>query len=179
MATPHDVNEFWANAGPAKWWKKDADFDAKILDRFGETLSQAAAGKLGQWTSTPDDTLALILVLDQFSRNLYRNDAKAYAQDAACQAIVKTAISVGDDRKMRTDIGSFCYLPLMHSENLEDQKSCVAEFERLNLEDNLKSAIEHLEIIEKFGRFPHRNPVLGRTTTAKEQIFLESGGFSG
>ncbi len=132
MALPHDVNEFWAKAGPAKWWKKDAEFDAEISRLFMGTLTKAAAGELREWTETPDNTLALVLLLDQFSRNLFRNSPKAFAQDPACLAIVKTAIAVGDDVKMRADIRSFCYLPLMHSENMEDQKACLVIFENLS-----------------------------------------------
>lgn len=179
VAKPEDVLEFWTKAGPEKWWSKDDTFDAEIKHLFESTHTHAKNGKLNSWLHTPDNTLALVIVLDQFSRNLFRNDAKAFAQDEQCVAIVHNTISSGFDRKMREDIGMFNYLPLMHSENISDQKQCVKEMTRLGLESETKFAIIHFDIIAKFGRFPHRNDVLGRTTTAEEQAFLDEGGFSG
>jgi len=176
---PEDVLNFWVDAGPKMWWQKDDGFDAEIAQRFGNTHDAAARGELDAWLSKPDAGLALIIVLDQFSRNLFRNDARAFAQDEQCLRMVKSLMSSGHDRKMRHDIGMFCYMPLMHSEDLDDQKECLAQMERLGLKDNVKYAVIHLEIIEKFGRFPHRNAVLGRQTTPDEQKFLDDGGFSG
>ena len=176
---PQDVIDFWIEAGPKMWWKKDDGFDAEILKRFGETHAKAAAGELDHWAETPDGALALILVLDQFSRNLFRNSPKAFAQDKQCVALVRAQMEAGHDREMNPEISHFCYLPLMHSEALEDQELCIAEMERLDNKPSLKAAIEHRDIVAKFGRFPHRNTVLGRDTTADEQAFLDGGGFAG
>ena len=176
---PQDVINFWIEAGPKKWWKKDDGFDAEILNRFGDTHKRAAAGELDHWADTPDGALALILVLDQFSRNLFRNDPKAFAQDPHCVAIVRDQMKDGRDREMNPEISHFCYLPLMHSEVLADQELCIDEMTRIDNKPSLKAAIEHRDIIAKFGRFPHRNKVLGRQTTAEEQAFLDGGGFAG
>ena len=176
---PESVLDFWIAAGPKKWWKKDEQFDADITREFGGLHMQAATGQLDHWVETPEGALALILVLDQFSRNLFRNSPYAFAQDAKCVGFVNSVMEAGLDRKMRPDIGEFCYLPLMHAENISDQERCLSEMERLNKEGNIKAAKEHLDIIKRFGRFPHRNAVLGRETTVEEQAFLEVGGFSG
>lgn len=179
ITDPNDVLEFWTAAGPEKWWQKDVEFDTKIKSVFGATHAAAKSGGLNNWLKTPDGTLALVIVLDQFSRNLFRNDARAFKQDEQCVSIVKSAMDSGFDRKMRSDIRMFIYLPLMHSEDISDQKLCVKEMMRLELANEIKFAKIHLDIIEEFGRFPHRNKVLGRTTTPKEQAFLDEGGFSG
>ena len=179
IANPNDVLEFWTAAGPEKWWQKDIEFDVEIKNVFGATHAAAKSGDLNNWLETPDGTLALVIVLDQFSRNLFRNDARAFEQDEQCVSIVKSAMDSGFDRKMRSDIGMFIYLPLMHSEDISDQKLCVKEMTRLKLENEIKFAKIHLDIIEEFGRFPHRNKVLGRATTPREQEFLDEGGFSG
>ncbi len=178
-ATPTEILQFWSAAGPEKWWKKDDAFDAEIRERFGETHAAATRGELDHWTDSADGTLALIIVLDQFSRNLFRNDPKAFAQDRACVKIVKNAMNAGLDRQVSDDLVAFFYLPLMHCETLEDQHLCLEQMKRLNIEGNIKAAREHLEIIDKFGRFPHRNTVLGRETSEEEQAFLDGGGFSG
>ncbi|MEP0940790.1 MAG: DUF924 family protein [Rhizobiaceae bacterium] len=176
---PQDVIDFWIDAGPEKWWKKNPDFDAEIEQRFGETHRRAAAGELDEWGTTPDGALALILVLDQFSRNLFRNSPRAFAQDEQCVSIVLAQMETGADREMHPDVMHFCYLPLMHSEQLEHQQMCIAEMERLENTPSLRAAIQHRDIIADFGRFPHRNALLGRKTTDSEQAFLDGGGFSG
>ncbi|MEE9315410.1 MAG: DUF924 family protein [Rhizobiaceae bacterium] len=174
-----DIADFWLTAGPKKWWMKDDVFDSEIAAKFSTTHRAAANGELDHWINEPDSALALILVLDQFSRNLFRNDTRAFAQDAACLTIVKTVMFKGFDRSMNPEIGPFCYLPLMHSETIEDQQSCLQEMRRIDQKDYIKAAQQHLDIIGKFGRFPHRNSVLGRKTTVAEQAYLDSGGFSG
>lgn len=179
IVKPDHILDFWVDAGPKKWWKKDSSFDAEIALRFGSIHLEAANRFKESWLETPDSTLALIIVLDQFSRNLFRNSPHAFAQDAYCRDIVKAALAEGSDKQARKDIGEFFYLPLMHSENISDQKLCLMEMERIGKENNVKSAKQHLEIIAKFGRFPHRNEVLGRQTTTEEQAFLDAGGFSG
>lgn len=176
---PEDVLEFWAKAGPEKWWAKDGDFDAAIQKKFGKTHAEATIGNLDEWSKTENGSLALIIVLDQFSRNLYRDSAKAFENDDQCMHVVSRAMGTGQDRRMRDDLAAFCYLPLMHSESLADQDRCISEMVRLGLEEQIKYAIIHRDIIARFGRFPHRNSLLGRRTTSEEQAFLDDGGFSG
>lgn len=180
MPLAESILTFWASAGPEKWWKKDLGFDEQIRQQFLAAHNDAVAGAYDHWeTEHPDKALALVLLLDQFSRNLYRDNAKAYASDAKVVAMVQRIIARGDDRKMSSDIAEFIYLPLMHWENLPEQNLCVAEMRRLNNEAGTKAALEHRDIILRFGRFPHRNKVLGRVSTNEEIRFLESGGFSG
>ncbi len=176
---PKTVLDFWINAGPKKWWRKDPSFDAEIEQKFGETYRMACKGELDHWQDSPGSALALILVLDQFSRNLNRNSALAFAQDDKSVEIVKKQIASGADRQMPPEITNFCYLPLMHSENLANQKTGLELMRRIGNEMGLRSAIEHHDIIAEFGRFPHRNTVLGRETTPQEQAFLDDGGFAG
>jgi len=177
--TANDVLEFWREAGPKKWWKKDLDFDEAIKTEFSSTLSQAANGELDHWYGEPTNTLALIIVLDQFSRNLHRQSPLAFSNDPRCLKIVHKCIEDRIDENMPDDLRPFCYLPLMHSELLADQHLCIDKLQAIGAEPNMKSAIEHKDIIERFGRFPHRNAVLGRETTPEEQAFLDEGGFAG
>lgn len=176
---PQDVLKFWREAGPEKWFKKDDAFDAEIADRFMPLYDRACRSELDDWAKEPDAATALILLFDQFSRNLYRNDARAFAQDGRCVRIVHDMMASGAGRKVPEDIAPFIYMPLMHSENLDDQQKCIDEMERLEKPDNVKFAKIHYDIIAKFGRFPHRNAVLGRVTTPDEEKFLADGGFSG
>jgi len=178
-ATPEDVLDFWIEIGPQKWWKRDEAVDSKIRDHFEETHHDAANGKLDHWLKKPDSALALVIVLDQFSRNLNRNSALAFAQDTRCAHLVHGIMAETLDARMRNDLRSFCYLPLMHAENIHDQERCIEEMKKLDLKQNVEAAEEHADIIRRFGRFPHRNKVLGRATTADEQAFLDGGGFKG
>jgi uncharacterized protein (DUF924 family) len=174
-----DVLAFWRAAGEDKWFEKDDAFDRAIRDDFLATYEAAAAGTLNAWERTPEGALALIIVLDQFPRNLFRNDARAFAADPLALAVTKRAIASGFDQKIEHELIPFLYMPLMHSENLADQLRCVDLFRDYGNENNLKFAEIHRDIIERFGRFPHRNRVLGRATTPQEQAFLDSGGFAG
>lgn len=177
--TPEQILDFWIEIGPEKWWKRDNAVDSKIRERFAGTLEDARKGKLDHWLEEPDSALALIIIFDQFSRNLNRGSAQAFAEDTRCVHLVRGIIDRGLDERIRNDLRAFCYLPLMHAENPYDQDRCVEEMQKLNLEGNIKAAKEHAEIIHRFGRFPHRNKVLGRKTTPAEQAFLDDGGFSG
>lgn len=182
MQLVESILTFWASAGPQHWWQKDAGFDEQIHQQFASVHSDAVAGLYDHWeTDAPDSALALALVIvsDQFSRNLYRDNAKAYDHDKKTVAMVHGIIARGDDHKMRSDIVEFIYLPLMHAETLPEQNLCVAEMRRLKKEAGLKAALEHRDIILRFGRFVHRNKVLGRISTDEEIRFLESGGFAG
>jgi uncharacterized protein (DUF924 family) len=177
--TPHDVVKFWTDAGPEKWFKKDAAFDAEIRSRFLQTYEAAAAGKFHEWEKSAEGALALLILFDQFPRNMFRNDKRAFATDALARGIAERAISKGFDTETDPKLRSFFYLPYEHSENMEDQYRAIALYEAAGDPDNLKWAHIHADIIRRFGRFPHRNAVLGRQTTAAEQAFLDAGGFAG
>lgn len=179
MASPTDVLTFWREAGPEKWFKKDAAFDDAIRTRFLETYEAAAAGKLAEWEQSPDGAYALILVLDQFPRNMFRNDARTFATDPQAKAVAERAIARGFDQTFDAQERNFFNLPFTHSEDLADQERCVALARAAGDADNLKWAEVHADIIRRFGRFPHRNKVLGRVTTPEEQAFLDRGGFAG
>lgn len=178
MTTPAEIIAFWSDAGPDKWYEKDAAFDAAIRERFLATHEAAKAGLLDAWADTPEGALALVITLDQFPRNMFRDDARAFAADAKARAAANAAIAKGFDLKIEPPLQQFIYMPLMHSEHLADQDRCVAAFTG-GAPENRKFAEIHRDIIARFGRFPHRNAVLGRTTTPEEQAFLDSGGFAG
>jgi uncharacterized protein (DUF924 family) len=179
IASPTDVLTFWREAGPDKWFKKDAAFDDAIRSRFLETYETAAAGKLSEWEQTPDGAYALIVVLDQFPRNMFRNDARTFAADKQAKAVAGRAVDRGFDQGIDLEERNFFYLPFTHSEDPADQERCVALCRAAGHADNLKWAELHADIIRRFGRFPHRNKMLGRTTTPEEQAFLDGGGFAG
>jgi uncharacterized protein (DUF924 family) len=178
LATAHDVVTFWREAGPDRWFKKDAAFDETIKRRFLATYEAAAAGKLRDWENTAEGALALLILLDQFPRNMFRNSARAFAADPLARAVAAGALVRGFDSTF-PDMRTFFYLPFEHSEDVADQKRAVALYKAAGDADNLKWAEIHADIIRRFGRFPHRNAVLGRTTTAEEQAFLDQGGFAG
>ena len=160
------------------WFLKDDAFDAEIRSRFGADAERAAEGQLDQMAKQPLSALALILMLDQFPRNLYRNDAKTFATDGKAVEIARCAIANGHVRQLTVVQKIFFYLPFEHSENLADQDLAVEYCTALGDEDYLKYAIAHRDVIAKFGRFPHRNKVLGRETTQEEEAYLsEHGGF--
>jgi uncharacterized protein (DUF924 family) len=177
-ASPDTVLAFWRAAGPDKWFKKDAAFDAEIRARFLATYQAAAAGALA-WDDSPEGALALLIVLDQFPRNMFRASARAFAADALARTIATRAIERGFDRHIPVAERGFFYLPFEHSETLADQERCVALNRATGDADALKWAELHLDIIRRFGRFPHRNAALGRATTPNEQAFLDGGGFAG
>jgi uncharacterized protein (DUF924 family) len=174
-----DVLTFWRAAGPKKWFTKDEAFDAEIRQRFLATYEAAAAGQLAAWEESADGALALLLVLDQFPRNMFRNNARAFAADARARAVADRAIARGFDGATPLAERSFFYLPFEHSEDIADQERCIALCRASGDADALKWAELHADIIRKFGRFPHRNAVLGRATTPEEQAFLDGGGFKG
>jgi uncharacterized protein (DUF924 family) len=179
MTAPDDVLVFWREAGPDRWYARDDAFDAAIRTRFLATYEAAAAGALSDWESSAAGALALLLVLDQFPRNMFRNDARAYAADPLARAVAERAI--GREFDQRVDAGErvFFYLPFEHSEEMADQARCIALHRALGDADSLKWAELHADIIARFGRFPHRNGVLSRETTPDEQAFLDGGGFTG
>jgi uncharacterized protein (DUF924 family) len=177
--TSQNVLAFWREAGPERWYKKDAAFDTAISNRFLKLWEKAAAGELSSWEASDDGALALVIVLDQFPRNMFRGDIRAYSSDALARDVASRALARGTDTRLDGGLLEFLYLPFMHSEELAHQLHCVELFRKTGNLDNLKYAEDHADIIRRFGRFPHRNHALGRRTTAEEQMFLDQGGFSG
>jgi uncharacterized protein (DUF924 family) len=179
VTTPQDVLAFWQEAGPDRWYKKDESFDAAIRARFLAAYEAAARGDLSHWEARADGALALLLVLDQFPRNMFRGQAKSFAADPLARAVADRAIARGFDRQHPMPYRTFFYLPFEHSESLADQERCLALARTTGDAEIVKWAEIHADIIRRFGRFPHRNAVLGRTTTPQEQAFLDAGGFAG
>jgi uncharacterized protein (DUF924 family) len=182
-ASPQDVLGFWRSAGPAKWFAKDKAFDEAIRLRFEPVHHAAARGDYDHWAETAEGALALLILLDQFPRNLYRGSAHAFATDAKARAIARAAVEAGFDRQVEPPLRPFFYLPFEHSEDPEDQalscRLCAAHRDETGDTETLKWAEIHREIIERFGRFPHRNACLGRAMTPEEQAFIDEGGFAG
>jgi uncharacterized protein (DUF924 family) len=178
MVLPQHVLDFWREAGPARWFRKDDAFDADFRARFLGAHEAAARGDLDSWARRSDGALALLILLDQFPRNAFRGTARMYESDAKARAVARAAIEAGFDKDFEPDLRNFFYLPLMHSENLADQDLAVVLARGIGGEP-LRFALMHRGIIEKFGRFPHRNAMLGRTTTPEEQKYLADGGFAG
>ena len=178
-AHPNDILGFWLGAGPAKWFKKVAAFDEAIRLKFEPTHHRAARGEYDAWAATAEGALALLLLLDQFPRNLYRGSGHAFATDAKARALARAAIERGFDRKVEPTLRNFFYLPFEHSEDLTDQDDCLALCAEAGVADDIKWAGLHRDIIARFARFPHRNAALGRITSPEEQTFLDAGGFGG
>jgi uncharacterized protein (DUF924 family) len=177
--TPADILAFWRDAGPKRWYTPDEAFDAEVRRRFLGLWQKAAAGELSSWETSDDGALALVIVLDQFPRNMFRGDARTYASDAQAREVAHRAIERGADARIDPALREFLYLPLMHSEHLADQLRCIKLSRAAGHTESLKWAEHHANIIRRFGRFPHRNHILGRATTPDEQVFLDQDGFTG
>ncbi|NJO85366.1 MAG: DUF924 domain-containing protein [Synechococcaceae cyanobacterium RM1_1_27] len=170
---------FWFDEiAPAQWWKKDPSFDQLIADRFGDLLRQAAQCELYEWRSDPRGRLAEVIVLDQFSRNIYRDSPLAFAQDALALGLAQEALRVGADYGLTPTERSFLLMPFMHSESLLIHELAVGLFEKNGIASNYDYELAHKAIIERFGRYPHRNQILGRVSTAEEVEFLQQPGSS-
>jgi len=177
--TPREAEQvvaFWREAGPAKWYAKDSAFDVAFRDRFALLYSRASRAELKHWRSTPEGALAEIILLDQFPRNAFRNTPWAFATDTLALEAAKAMRTSGQDLSLPPDLRAFAYMPFDHSEALEDQNIAV-ELLSPSSEENAYHAIEHRKLIERFGRFPHRNAILGRPNTPDEQAFLDGGGY--
>lgn len=172
------VLDFWLAAGPEKWFRKDAQFDAVFRETFWDAHFAAARRLCEAWMAQPSSALALLIVLDQYPRNSFRGTAHMYATDALARHYANLALEQGFDGHVQESLRLFFYLPLMHSEDLADQERCVVLCKKLQ-DTSLAFAIEHRDIIATFGRFPHRNAELLRETTAQECAFLDAGGFAG
>ncbi len=185
MSQAKRILEFWfghpnepSYGKPRKFWfNKTPEFDEKLRIRFGEDYQKAAAGHLDDWIDLPETCLALILLLDQVPRNVFRGTPQAFATDWEALSAAQQAIALGYDREFLPVQRWFIYLPFEHSENLAHQYQCIKLFQQLNHDANSASAIEyafaHMQIIQRFGRFPHRNAIFGRTSTPEEQEFLQ------
>jgi uncharacterized protein (DUF924 family) len=169
---------FWSEAGPERWFERDAALDRAFHERFLAAHEAAAAGKLAGWSASPTGALALVLLFDQFPRNCFRGTPRMYATDAQARALAAVAIEAGYDRQIEQALRVFFYLPFQHSEDLADQDRSVALY-RAFYPINAEYAEGHRDIIRRFGRFPHRNAILRRATTPAEQHFLDEGGFAG
>ena len=198
METADAILEFWfgSDLDDAKvaeqkkklWWSKDVAVDDIILQRFEKSTLSAVDGSLNAWESTPRGLLALILLTDQFPRNMYRGTSKSFAFDASALRLIKRALEQGLVQSLRPIERVFAYLPLEHSESIQDQERAVKLFEQLanevpaihksTFEGFSRFAIRHRDVIARFGRFPHRNEILGRTSTDEEIAFLKTAGSS-
>ncbi len=184
MKSPNDILTFWFDeAGPSKWYKKSDAFDARVRSEFEDTAIELAGGlsrrALHKWEENTSSALALIITLDQFPRNMYRNTKAAFAWDPLALSAAKRLVAKNHDLKIIQSRREFVYMPYMHSEDLADQDSCIALVDqRLDNESTLHHAREHRKVIAKFGRFPHRNDITSRISTAAESTFLNSGGYA-
>lgn len=171
----NSVLNFWfQEAGAEKWFAKDAHFDQEIKDKFFSLHQRAAAGELWEWRALIRGRLAEIIILDQFSRNLFREDYRAFENDKMALVLAQEAIKDANFHLLSTEEKAFVYMPFMHSESLKIQEQSLKLFEEEGLERNYKFAKEHYEIIKKFGRYPHRNEILKRESTQEELAFLKT-----
>jgi len=174
------VLAYWRDAGPSRWFGKDEAFDTDFRTRFLAQHERAAAGELDTWADTAEGRLALLILLDQFPRNAFRGTARMYATDAQARRLALEGIARGDDTQVDATLRRFMLLPLMHSEDLADQDLCVEKTAALgDGGDTHRFALHHRDIVQRFGRFPHRNAILGRASTPDELQFMAEGGFGG
>ncbi|MFM8747589.1 MAG: DUF924 family protein [Aestuariivirga sp.] len=177
--TPRQVTDFWEQAGETRWFTKDAAFDGALRVRFGAALAHARTGAFDQWGETPEGALGLVILLDQVSRNVHRGSPLAFAADQRALRLTKQWIGQGFHHKLTPPRARWLILPFEHAEDLDAQHRGVALFQTMGLSDMAYWAQVHLDIIARFGRFPHRNAVLGRPSTPEEMAFLKAGGFAG
>lgn len=176
---PEDILYFWfVEAGPKAWWKKSDNFDALITRRFRHIHAAAHAGELADWRARGRGRLAEVIVLDQFPRNMYRGDARSFASDGLALILAQEAVGLKVQASWPADWRSFLYMPFMHSESRAIHEQAVKIFDEPGLEDNLKFEFAHKKIIDRFGRYPHRNNILSRTSTPEEIEFLQQPGSS-
>ena len=174
-----EVVAFWRDAGEERWFEKDEAFDAEIRARFGKTYDLAAGGWLDEWETVPEGSLALLVLLDQFPRNMFRGTKDVYRTDPQALLLAERAIERGHDRAFDPPLSRIFYLPFQHAEDLAAQERAVALNEAAGDAEGVKWARHHRDIIARFGRFPHRNALLGRESTPEETAFLEESDFRG
>lgn len=173
------VLDFWfREVTPAQWWASSDEFDRRVAERFGALHQSAERCELHAWRATPRGRLAEIIVLDQFSRNIFRGQARAFANDALALALAQTAVDLGADRELEARQRAFLYLPYMHSESRAIHELAAPLFSLPGMESNLDFELRHKAIVDRFGRYPHRNAVLGRVSTDEEIEFLKTPGSS-
>ncbi len=173
--TPEAILDYWYSVDMKKaWFQSTPEIDTQIRDNYEYLWEQAAAGALNHWAETPDGALALVIVLDQFPLNMFRDQARSFQTEQLAVQVTRQAIKRGFDRKITQNRLSFLFMPLMHSENMVDQELSVQLFEQTKLDDNIRFARHHRDIIRKFGRFPHRNPILKRQSSHEELEYLSS-----
>lgn len=176
---PDAILAFWfEEISPSQWWARSEAFDRLVAQRFDATHAAATRGELYNWRTSADGRLAEIIVLDQFSRNLYRDDPRAFASDGMALALAQTAVAAGADLELPVERRAFLYMPYMHSESPQIHARAVELFSQPGLEGNLDFELRHKAIIDRFGRYPHRNAALGRNSTAEEIEFLQTPGSS-
>lgn len=173
-----EITGFWRDAGSDAWFRKDASFDAEFRNRFQDLHFRAARREFDHWIDEAESALALFILLDQFPRNCFRNTGHMYATDPLARHYARIAIDIGQDRQVEDATRVFFYLPFSHSEDIADQNFACDLNEKLG-GPSMEHALGHREIIERFGRFPHRNLILGRASTPAELEFLAEGGFAG
>lgn len=172
------ILDFWTEVGMAGWYSESADFDDKVRSKYKEAWTDAMAGKFSHWKLEAGSSLALIILLDQFPRNMFRGDGASYASDRMALCVAKKAIERDFDLQVDGDMRQFFYMPLMHSESPTDQEAAVRAFcTRMPGSANLNHARAHRKVIRDFGRFPNRNEALGRQSTVKEAAYLDAGGY--
>ena len=173
---PDEILNFWLQAGPQIWFKKDDAFDQSVKEKFQTLPDQIVDGQYDHWQTHPNGMLASVLALDQFPRNIHRGTARAFAYDETARKFAKTAIDQQWDQQVSDEIKAFFYLPFMHSEDINDQHFCLNLYRKADDEQGVGYARRHLELIEKYGRFPHRNALLGRKSTLEEEDYLSTEG---
>lgn len=176
--TPDDILRFWFDdIDRSCWFKKNPEFDRELVERFGALHALAMNGELEHWCETPNGCLAVIILLDQFSRNMFRDKVASFASDERALQLTLAGIDSGIDKPLTAEQRSFFYMPFRHSERLDMQELGLVKTRELNAEGygSDKYALNHLELIQRFGRFPHRNHILGRNNTAEEEEYLKDG----
>jgi len=176
MTTAGEVVAFWREAGMAKWFRGGAEFDRECESRFLGAHLAAARREYERWMDDAEGALALLVLLDQIPRNVFRDSGHAYATDPLARHYATRAVEAGLDLQVEAGLRTFMYLPFEHSEDIADQHRAVELFRAMGDATYLDYAVRHLEVIERFGRFPHRNRALGRTSTPEEQAWLDAGG---
>ncbi len=176
-ATPHAILELWfSEAARSMWFNSTAEFDHDIRERFETTYHAGKRGDLADWERDAESALALVILFDQFPHHMYRQQAESFAMEAQARAIARRILWRELDRTLASERQAFAYLPFMHSENSDDQEQSVQLFSQPGLEDHLKWALHHRDIVRRYGRFPHRNAILGRASREDELEFLKRGG---
>lgn len=177
--TPQQVLDFWSDAGREKWFGGGTAFDAEVRAALLPAFEAAAAGALDGWEETAEGALARVILLDQVPRNAFRGTPRAFATDDMALAASERALGRGFDRDVPEALRTFFYLPFMHAEDAAAQARCLELYRALGQKEGIDYALAHKDAIDRFGRFPHRNPILGRTMRGEEQAWLDAGGFSG